>query len=110
MHLADGFLRDFMFSQADDDRDGNLSEDEIAWFYEHILQYAHLTAAFFGNRFIAIADTDGDFLLDRDGMHLTSYLIDVENYNNDSLILNSGVFCIELRHKGSSTTCTNDSQ
>ena len=67
MHLADGILRDLMMYRADHNGDHKLSADEIAWFYRHIVHYSEYVSKRYGDSFIAIADQNGDNLLNSHG-------------------------------------------
>lgn len=56
-----------MMIAADFNKDGKLSESEIAWFYRNMVQYSAYVAQTYGRSFIEIADLDHDGRLDSDG-------------------------------------------
>ena len=67
MHLADGILRDLMMIRGDHNGDNKLSASEITWFYRYFVHYSEFVAKTYGERFISIADHNGDRLLDGQG-------------------------------------------
>lgn len=73
MHLADGILRDLMMIRSDHNRDNKLSASEITWFYRYFVHYSEFVAKTYGERFISIADHNGDGLLD--GQELLRMLV-----------------------------------
>ena len=75
MYRADEMLRDLMMIRGDRNGDNKLSASEITWFYRYFVHYPEFVAKTYGERFISLADQNGDGLLDDPGKTFENILI-----------------------------------